>query len=329
MTSINLVAHQNGVGLSRDVQLLANALRTLQVDVAVTSIDPVTRKRRRSRWVQWGVKRRRWWNQAPETPPKFDLNVMLEHVWPEQLDLANQNVAVPNPEWFDRHDQRFTATIDHVWAKTGNTKAIFEALGRKTTWIGFDSEDRFLADEPRSPSFFHLAGKSPTKGTDRLIAAWQQHPNWPTLTVLESREVERPSVPNVVLRKEFLSDDDLRKLQNASLFHLCPSETEGWGHYIVEAMSVGAVTVTIDAPPMNELVSAGRGLLLKSGSEGKRKLAKTHKFDEVHLATVIESAIAMSPAEQRRLGEAARAWFLDNKAGFARRVEAGVNAALH
>jgi hypothetical protein len=44
---------------------------------------------------------------------------------------------------------------------------------------------------------------------------------------------------------------------------------------------------------------------------------------------VIESAIAMSPAEQRRLGEAARAWFLDNKAGFARRVEAGVNAALH
>lgn len=327
MTSINLVAHQNGVGLSRDVQLLATALGTLKVDVAVTSIDPLVRKRRRSTWVQWGVKGNRWWrSEAP--PAKYDLNVMLEHVWHEQLDLASQTVVVPNPEWYDRHDQRFTSLIDHVWAKTENTKSIFESLGRRTTWIGFDSEDRFDGSVAREPVFFHLAGKSATKGTDRLLAAWQKHPAWPTLVVVESRTVERAPAANITFHKEFLTDDALRRLQNSSLFHLCPSETEGWGHYIVEALSVGAVTVTLDAAPMNELVARDRGVLLPFSSEGKRKLAKTFQFDEEHLVRVVDSIVAMNTAERRRLSDAARSWFLDNKRGFAKRVEAGLNAAL-
>ena len=41
------------------------------------------------------------------------------------------------------------------------------------------------------------------------------------------------------------TDAELREIQNANLFHLCPSETEGFGHYIVEALSVGAIVLTL------------------------------------------------------------------------------------
>ena len=47
-----------------------------------------------------------------------DVNLMLEHVWLQYLSTAPINVAVPNPEWFDRHDRRFLAQVDSVWAKT-------------------------------------------------------------------------------------------------------------------------------------------------------------------------------------------------------------------
>ena len=62
-----------------------------------------------------------------------------------------------------------------------------------------------------------------------------------------------------------LDDAALRTLQNSHRFHLCLSEAEGWGHYIAEALSVGAITLTCDAAPMNELVTAERGLLVAAG----------------------------------------------------------------
>lgn len=40
--------------------------------------------------------------------------------------------------------------------------------------------------------------------------------------------------------------------------HVCPSSREGFGHYINEARSVGALVVTIAAGPMNELVQDGK-----------------------------------------------------------------------
>jgi hypothetical protein len=42
------------------------------------------------------------------------------------------------------------------------------------------------------------------------------------------------SACNIDYRSDYLDDVELRRLQNESLFHLCPSETEGWGHYLVE-----------------------------------------------------------------------------------------------
>jgi glycosyltransferase involved in cell wall biosynthesis len=234
---------------------------------------------------------------------------------------------VPNPEWFDRHDLRLLSHIDRIWAKTTNTQQIFQRLKCDTSLIEFDSEDRFDPAAPRQLSFFHLAGKSTMKGTARLLKLWQAHPQWPTLTVVQHASADQPApAGNIDYRSEYLDDVELRRLQNGSLFHLCPSETEGWGHYLVEAMSVGAIAITLDAPPMNELVTAERGLLIAAHKSRMQKLAQCFEFDEASCVAAIERAIAMKDQEIAELSTAARQWFLSNKMGFRQRVKNALTA---
>jgi hypothetical protein len=172
---------------------------------------------------------------------------MLEHVWPQFLHEAGCNVLVPNPEWFDRRDVAF---LERRASRLGEDAALgerlFAARGCRAVHIGFDSVDRQHGGIAPRVQFLHLAGRSPLKGTSRLRSLWQRHSEWPQLTIVQ--DVELPAdaagaAANIVHHHGFLDDESLRTLQNTHRFHLCTSEAEGWGHYIVEAMSVGAVTL--------------------------------------------------------------------------------------
>src|SRR6202011_4092360 len=109
-----------------------------------------------------------------------------------------------------------------------------------------------------------------------------RHPEWPRLTLVQDAPAgsggRQAAAANIVHEHGFLSDQDLRTLQNSHRFHLCLSEAEGWGHYIAEAMSVGAVTFTCDAPPMNELVGAERGVLVGVHLGERHNLARIARF---------------------------------------------------
>jgi hypothetical protein len=327
---VNIIGKSNGVGLARDLTLLSDALQDSGHQVTVTIIDVAQAKRRRSALAQLATRARlALGRRSPETDCRADVNLMLEHVWLQFLSRARLNVAVPNPEWFDRHDRRFLSSVDCVWAKTNYTQQVFRALGCDTTLIGFDSYDRYDREVPKQRTFFHLAGKSDMKGTDRLLQVWARHPRWPRLIVVkhkDERQTAYSAAPNIEWRLGYLSDAELMRLQNESAFHLCLSLTEGWGHYIVEALSVGAVTITVDAAPMNELVSAERGLLVPYDTTGTQRLATTFRFDERALESTIERAIAMSDDEWRLLGSKARSWFLANKQGFSTRLQTALNA---
>jgi glycosyltransferase involved in cell wall biosynthesis len=323
--SIQLIGKSNAVGLSRDLDLVAAALRASGCEVAVTPALKSDSRRRRSLLVRTVARaRRRGWLASA---PRFDINVMLEHIWPQYLHLAPCNVAIPNPEWFDWRDRDLCWGIDRVWAKTAYTARLFSQLHLPTTPIGFDSEDRYDPAVPRERVFFHLAGKSRMKGTARLLAVWARHPHWPRLIALQD-ESERipdpPPAPNVEYRVGFIADAELRRLQNACRFHLCPSEAEGWGHYIVEALGVGAVVITNDAPPMNELVSGARGCLVRCHRKGRQNQADTVQFDVEALEAAVERLMQTADAELDRLGAAARGFFEANHAGFAQRVGAAV-----
>ena len=249
---------------------------------------------------------------------------MLEHVWPQFLHEARCNVVVPNPEWFDRRDVAFLPCIDRIWAKSGYAQALFAARGCSSSWIGFDSEERYWPQIAREERFFHLAGRSPLKGTGRLLALWRRHAEWPPLTLvqdLEAQTGEQALPSNILIHRGYLGDEALRSLQNSHRFHLCTSEAEGWGHYIVEAMSTRAVTLTCNAPPMNELIDAQRGLLVEGRSAGRHNLACLYRFDDQALERSVERALALSQSEVQAMGDAARSWFISNKRGFADRIE--------
>ena len=331
MIRINLVAFENGVGNSRDIALLRHALASIGCEVTLSVPSKHARRRRRLGLVRAFARARLTRAQRAREggrAARFDMTVMLEHVWPEALHLATRNLIVPNPEFFDRHDQRMLGCFDAVWAKTRATEALFRPLGRPTRFTGFDSEDRYLEGGARAPTFLHVAGKSRMKGTARLVELWSTHPEWPRLTLVQS--VPGGPLPvaraNIVLRSDYLSDAELKALQNENGIHLCTSETEGWGHYIAEAESAGAIVIATDAAPMNELVRPERGFLVDAQPSGRQHLATTFEFDAGSLGATIERVLALGDDGRRRLGEAARAWFLWNKRDFPARLTQALEA---
>jgi glycosyltransferase involved in cell wall biosynthesis len=322
--SINLVVRDNGLGLTRDAQLLADALKANGCTVHVTSLGEKDEQQRwrhgRGRRVLFSHVRHAWARLRGHA--QYDLNIMFEHLWPLHLPLARYNIALPNPEWFDSKDAAHLRRMDHVWAKTRHAEQLFQRLGCKTSFVGFDSDDRYDPQVPRARQFFHLAGGSRIKGTERLLALWRKHPEWPTLTVLQNPSCAQPgpAQANIEHCIEYVSDETLRALQNSHAYHVCLSEAEGWGHYIVEGMSVGATVITVDAAPMNELIDAERGLLVAYASTGTMGHATTYQFDETAMEQAVAQALSLSDAQRELKGERARQWFLDNKKQFAQRV---------
>jgi hypothetical protein len=320
---VRLIGKANGVGLSRDFELLSAALRECGCEVTQRGCERRDRKRRRSIFTRAAARAHALRGALGGTRrgALFEVNLMLEHVWPQFLHEADCNVLVPNPEWFDRRDLAFLGAAQRVWAKTALAERLFAARGCRVARIGFDSCDRLQAGVEREAKFLHLAGRSPLKGTARLLALWRRHPEWPSLTIVQDAPLGSDGAANIRLHGEYLSDEALRTLQNSHRFHLCTSEAEGWGHYIAEAMSVGAVTFTCDAPPMNELVTAERGVLLAARSGERHNLVTLSHFEEAALEAAIGRVLAMSRAQWDAIGERARAWFLENKRGFTGRVQ--------
>ena len=327
---VNVIAWDNGLGLSRHLRLLAGALRASGHDVTMTGL-------RRGNWRKLGRRiklgARNAWNHAlgDRGWARHDVNLLIEHIRPEFLPAARYNVLLPHPEWFLDSDRALLPRIDAVFAQTQHALALFEPLVRNVRYTGFTSEDRRDRSVPRERAFFHLAGRSQHKGTVRLLALWRKHPEWPRLTVVQNPKSATPgaSAANIDHRIDYLDDAALQRLQNAHWFHLCPSETEGYGHYLVEAMGIGAVVLTTDAAPMNEFITSARGLLVACTRSGRQNLATTHYFDEAAMEQAVAQAIALSDADLARLGNAARTWFADNARAFPLRVDAALQALPH
>lgn len=321
---IRLIAWNNGVGLSRDLTLLATALRSLGHDVQVCGIG----RGKLRKWFRPGLTRlRTLLARISGGTNVVDLNIFLEHIRPEDFGRADRNVFIPNPEWCHPKDLEHLDRVDAIWAKTQHAVPLFEGRAGFVDFIGFTSEDRHLPDVIRERQFFHLAGRSSNKGTTALLAFWRANPQLPKLVVVQSPKAAANVVTdceNIEHRVDYLDEDTLRELQNASMFHLCPSETEGFGHYLVEAMSVGAVVLTTGAPPMNEFVADGRGIQLVPDSTGRQALATTYHVDANGFETGIARALELTESERKGMGIGARHWFMKNDAEFPSRLSAAL-----
>jgi hypothetical protein len=318
---IHLLAWDNQRGLSHDIRVVEDALHALGHEVTVSRLGS---RRHDGAWKLRGMRLRMLLGA-----PRFDINLSLEHVRPASFGLARHNLLMPNPEWVSARGQRYLGRYDALLTKTHEATRIFTDLGLRALEVGFRSPDRYDASVPRDPrGFLHAAGSSQLKGTARLIKVWKRHPEWPLLTVLRGGATaeDEGGATNLRIVREHLPDTEVHRLQNACAFHLCLSQTEGWGHYLVEAMSCAAVVLACDGAPMNQMIDASRGLPVHAIEGEAFHLARTWQFDETALEQAVERAIAMPTAEREALGANARRWYLDNEARFTSHLAAALDA---
>jgi glycosyltransferase involved in cell wall biosynthesis len=252
----------------------------------------------------------------------YDLTIFTERIIRGWTELSRRNVLLPNPEWLDVTPAM--SGMDAVLCKTRWTTEIMAKLHPRPVFTGFTSLDRSLPMIERSDRRpFHLVGRSPNKGTGAVLEAWRRNPGWPTLTVIawDTGLVMPEQVPgNVHVTRNFVDDAELQRIQAGSGLHVSPSEAEGFGHTLVEGMSTGALVITTDAPPMNELVTPERGELVPFRHSAPMREGRRFEVDVERLEERIAECLAAPPDSLRAKGAAARKWFEENDAGFRRRL---------
>ena len=301
--SIHVISPVAGFGNRLDLDLVAGLLEKTGFRVTRT---PVLNRTKAARV-------RRIGEALLKNLGRFDLNIFLAPIFPEWLPLARKNILIPNAEGFAGHMLKHLPRVDLVLAKTRLTEKIFSELGCKTEYTAFVSKDQLDEQVPRDYTRFFHACSSQYKGTKRVLDVWIRHPEWPELvTVINHNETVPAEIkaPNIRALRTPISDAELKRLQNSYAFHLCPSEAEGFGHYIMESMSCRAVVFTTDGPPMNELIDSSRGVLLDCLDE-RPPLNLSHRYflKAESLEQQVERAIKMDRATIDRIGAAARDHF--------------------
>ncbi len=280
------------------------------------------------------------------------VRIFLEAVAAGDLLSGSRRVLIPNPEWLSWHEEWALPLMDLIACKTRSAEHRFAQERLPTFFLGFTSRDRSrtarsgvpgwdgnrhpsLASDEESPmrdpswasgefssrSALHVASGGTQKGTAELVSVWRRHPEWPELTVLAGRaRSSLTGASNIRILSEWVSDVELERLMQSCPIHVCCSISEGFGHTILESMSCGALVLTTDLAPMNELVDEGRGLLVPPLSVEPMNWGRKAILDPEALAAGIEQALLMSDDEIRSLGRNARAWYLENHRAFRSRM---------
>jgi glycosyltransferase involved in cell wall biosynthesis len=323
---INVIYSDNSSGLSRDAWVVREALerighrvwltprRPRPFPLAVNYAPEIARHALRSatqRVLQACAKRTGLW----------DVNIFLDTLVPEYFDSARINCVVPNQEWFESNDRRLLKDIDLVLFKTRHAMNLLQAEAKHSAYVGFTSLDRLdRGTASRHDAALHVCGWNPHKGTGAVINAWSNHPEWPELTVVTQLANPSSTNRNVTHVTTRIADARLRRLQNQCAVHVCPSEVEGFGHTLMEALSCGAILVTTDAPPMDELVSPEEGFLVPHARSTPMRAGTRYFVDERHLTEVMARIWSMERSALDRVRRAARAKFESGRAFFRRRL---------
>ncbi len=314
-----IVYWDTGFGIRRDAQLIESVLREFGLKVGHWKIQDsrsLTERRMAFARKAWRVIR------------PMALQVHLEQVHREKFRFAKNNLIFPNPERFDPNVLGKLAKGTILCCKTRHAKELFKPHAIDARYLGFTSVDRADEKLPKDyRKFLHLAGKSDWKGTKEIVELWRANPAFPELTIVWS-DVDSYGNPREMLQGASnlkiihgrLKDREVTELINANGIHLCPSQTEGYGHYIVEALSASSVVVTTDGPPMNELVQSHFGYRVRAETDGTIGMSELYRVQVPSLEIVIREILNTPTSELRQKGKQARSWYENNDHDFRGRL---------
>lgn len=275
---VTLASRDNGVGLSVDMELLADLFAEAGHDV--TKVD--------------------W--RAPKIEP-CDVLIFLELMSPHLMRYARKTIGIFNPEWFLPRWKVHAFRLDQIWAKSQSGLDAFSRINPRTNLTGFLGKDRFDPGVPRRKKALHVQGHSQDKNTERVIEAWTRNKDLPPLTIVGQAALR---VPPWVRHYKRVPDAQMTALMNEHDIHVCPSKVEGWGHYITEALSVGAHVITVDASPMNEHVQPEWGTLVPPSAKSPRGITVAWDVAAGVLAEAVRRAALVEEAERARMRTAAQ-----------------------
>lgn len=244
------------------------------------------------------------------------ITIHIETINTKIYDISKFNLFMINHEFFSQDEY-----LDKIYMVICKTQAGYDFIKAKkpkckVLYTKFTSLFPETKITPDYNLYIHPAGSSYLKGTDFLMNAWKSLKNPPKLYVLCREKCEKnvkyyidPNFNfkkyNIELVTEKLEYDKLINIKQKYGIHLCPSLIEGYGHYINEARMCKALILTLDAPPMNELIDSKSGVLVKA----KTLYVKTYNGVELYQPEVddfrekIEKIINMSESEKQKYGE--------------------------
>lgn len=289
--------------------------------------------------------------------------LFLEAAYPQWVspDPRVRHLCVPNPEHLYVADVAVHARIDTWLCKTEVCRSLLRGYIASKGWkakvwlVGHTSSDVSVGLEHVAKdwnSVLHVKGRSGLKHTTQLLECWASDPQLPMLTVVggllpqqaaAARDAMRngnlavlPPLPpenaTGALRPEeevvLVSPEDVRWQMARSGFHVCVSEREGFGHYLNEARGVGALVITTNHPPMNELVDQWSGVLVDPDStssyfewQALSPYASLNAFVSwPTLCDYVRSSLALPRTTVQAMGRRARQQFVRDKANFEKRM---------
>lgn len=302
----NVFSHNIGTGLSRHLEIVSQCLAHAQFRTSVHDIPPRARGARLAAWTRH-LRRR---------SDASTINLFLQDLVPTWFHRARTNLFLPNQEWFAPSELRLFPAVDHVICASQHAADLFSFRGPRILNLGFTSLDRFAPEyQENRTGILHVAGRSPYKGTRVLVDIWARHPEWPTLTMVHAEGVIPVlSLSNVKQTIGRVTEAELLRLQNESWLHIIPTEAEAFGHSLCEAMSVGALVITSDAPPMNELVRCDRGILVACNARIPLNMGHRFFVDPEQLEVEIGTVLANGPHSYTTQMRNARRWYVENDA---------------
>ena len=191
---------------------------------------------------------------------KVKITIFLEHIYKELMKFGEKTFLIPNLEWLNQYDIENMKQIETILCKTKDSYETIKRMFPKKniSYMNFTSKDRKRDEiKPNYEKYLHVKGISNYKNTQMILNIWMKHEEWPMLTIIHygTLEIDIPIKvkTNITMIQKKVNEEVLERIMNENGVHICCSYAEGFGHYINEGRSVGAVVLTTNGAPMNEM----------------------------------------------------------------------------